>query len=253
MIVYPNGKINIGLFITEKRPDGYHNIETVFYPVELCDILELNISDEKKDSYKFTGIDTGCSLEKNLCYRAVELVRKNTGIPAVNLHLHKQIPHGAGLGGGSSDASFTLKALNELFSLGLSTDKLCELALELGSDCPFFIHNIPMLAKGRGEVLTPVPLKLEEYTIQFAFPGFNIPTAHAYSKVVPVPSKSSLEELIKLPVAEWKGKIYNDFEKALAGDFQQIERIKQKYYREGAVYSSLSGSGSAVYGIFSKK
>lgn len=252
MIVYPNAKINIGLNIIEKRPDGFHNIESVFYPVELSDILEINPAEGKKDVFTFTGTDTGCPVEKNLCYKAVNLMRQYCGIPAVNLHLHKQIPHGTGLGGGSSDASFTLTALNQLFEKKLVREQLLELALQIGSDCPFFIYNKPMLAKGRGEILTPLSLDLGIYDIRLAFPGFNIPTAHAYSKVIPAASKVPLEELIKLPVSSWKGKIVNDFEKALAGDFQQLERIKTKFYREGAVYSSMTGSGSAVYGIFVK-
>jgi 4-diphosphocytidyl-2-C-methyl-D-erythritol kinase len=252
MIVYPNGKINIGLNIVEKRTDGFHNIESIFYPVELSDILEINPAEGKKDVYTFTGSDTGCPVEKNLCYKAVNLMRQYCGIPAVNLHLHKQIPHGTGLGGGSSDASFTLIALNQLFDKRLVKEQLLELALQLGSDCPYFIYNKAMLAKGRGDILTPVPLNLDNYTIRLAFPGFNIPTAHAYSKVTPAAPKFSLEEMIKLPVHEWKGKVVNDFEKALASDFQQLERIKVKFYREGAMYSSMTGSGSAVYGIFVK-
>lgn len=252
MIVYPNAKINIGLHITAKRSDGYHDIQTVFYPVELYDILEINPSEETSDQYTFTGNDTGCSTEKNLCFRAVELMRKAHGLPPVNLHLHKQIPHGAGLGGGSSDAAYTLAALNRLFDKGLSENELEVLALELGSDCPFFVRNKPVLASGRGEVFTPLTLNLDDYEIRFAFPGFNISTGYAYSKVIPTDPPVPLADLIQLPVEKWKGKIINDFEKAMAGDFQQIERIKQKFYREGALYSSLSGSGSAVYGIFLK-
>jgi len=252
MIVYPGAKINIGLNITGKRQDGYHEIETIFYPVELFDILEINKTDEKTDKYLFTGIDIDCSVENNICVKAVNLLRKAYKIPSVNLHLNKQIPLGSGLGGGSSDASSTLTALNKLFNLKLSTEKLLELALQLGSDCPYFMHNKPMLAKGRGEIMTPVDLNLNNYSIRFAFPGFNISSTHAYSKVTPATPKYHLEELIKKPVTEWKDKIVNDFEKALAGDFQQIERIKAKFYREGALYSSLTGSGSAVYGIFLK-
>jgi 4-diphosphocytidyl-2-C-methyl-D-erythritol kinase len=253
MITYPNAKINIGLHIIEKRPDGYHNIETVFYPVELFDILEINPAEGKQDQYEFTGIDTGCANENNICVKAVNLMRKHYKIPPVNLHLHKQIPHGTGLGGGSSDAAFTLTALNTMFNLALPDEKLEELALVLGSDCPFFIRNKPALAKGRGEELSPLSLNLDNYTIKFAFPGFNISTAHAYSKVKPATPARKLAELIELPVKEWKGKIVNDFEKAMAGDFQQIDRIITKFYREGAIYSSLSGSGSAVYGVFEKE
>ena len=150
MIVYPGAKINIGLNITGKRQDGYHEIETIFYPVELFDILEINKTDEKTDKYLFTGIDIDCSVENNICVKAVNLLRKAYKIPSVNLHLNKQIPLGSGLGGGSSDASSTLTALNKLFNLKLSTEKLLELALQLGSDCPYFMHNKPMLAKGRG-------------------------------------------------------------------------------------------------------
>ena len=252
MITYPNAKINIGLNIIEKRPDGYHNIETVFYPAALYDILEINESHNSTDHYTFTGIDTGCADENNLCVKAVKLMRKHYHFPAINLHLHKQIPHGTGLGGGSSDASYTLVMLNHLFNLHISPPELEKLSLELGSDCPFFIQNKPVLASGRGEIFTPLSLDLNSYEIRFAFPGFNISTAYAYSKVKPAIPAKKLAELIGLPVNEWKGKIINDFEKALAGDFQQIERIKQKFYREGAIYSSLSGSGSAVYGVFEK-
>lgn len=252
MITYPNAKINIGLNITEKRPDGYHNIETVFYPVDLYDILEINEATDNSDHFTFTGLDTACSTDNNLCFKAVALLRKHKPFPAIHLHLHKQIPHGTGLGGGSSDAAFTLIMLNDLFNLNLSPPELEQVSLELGSDCPFFIRNTPVLATGRGEVFTPLALNLNDYEIRFAFPGFNISTAYAYSKVKPAIPARKLDELIQLPVNEWKGKIINDFEKALAGDFQQIERIKQKFYREGAIYSSLSGSGSAVYGVFEK-
>lgn len=252
MIVYPNAKINIGLNITEKRKDGFHNIETVFYPVPLCDILEVIIDPEGISGsihFYHTGIHIGEN-EHNLCVKAYKFLHEKYNIPAVKSHLHKKIPIGAGLGGGSSDAAFMLKALNELLQLNIKTEHLKQYAEKLGSDCAFFIDNEPSLAFEKGNVLEAINLDLGKYKIVLVYPDIHINTTEAYSGISPQPSKYKLSGQILKTVNEWKGYIKNDFENHIFNIYPEIKSIKEQLYKIGAVYASMSGSGSSVYGIF---
>ena len=255
MIIYPNAKINLGLHVTEKRADGFHNIETVFYPVGWKDMLEL-LPDESQQSgviFSSSGIPVPGAVEENLCVKAYELISKDYPMPAVKAHLHKIIPMGAGLGGGSSDAAFFIKALNDLFELNLAWGELHHYAKQLGSDCSFFITNRPMFAEGKGDQLESTGVSLLGYQLVIAYPGIHVNTAEAYKGVTPQQPKVSLEELIKLPVEEWKQALKNDFERSVFEKYPAIGTLKKKLYDMGAVYASMSGSGSAVYGIFNEE
>ena len=251
MILYPNAKINIGLNIVEKRPDGYHNIETVFYPIGLSDVLSLERSETCSDySFSSSGIALGGEPEDNLIVKAYRLLQSEYEIPPIDISLIKQIPFGAGLGGGSSDAAFMLKALNELFELKISTRKLQKLASELGADCPVFIRNKAVFASGIGNVFTPVKLSLKHYFLLLVKPNIHVSTPEAYAAVVPAKPQNSLLEQIQAPVNEWKNTIKNDFEISVFDRYPQIGKIKDTMYDAGALYASMSGSGSSVYGIF---
>ena len=250
MIVYPNAKINIGLNILKKREDGYHDISSVFYPLkEYIDILEIIKSEE----FEFTKSGIEIPDGENLCVEAWKLLHKDFGIGNVKIHLHKQIPIGAGLGGGSADASFTLKYLNELFDLNLNNKDLEKYALRLGADCPFFIDNTPKLVEGIGEKMTSIDLDLSNYEIRLVNPDIHISTKEAYSGIVPKTPVLSVEKIIELPIIEWKGKLKNDFEESIFEKHLQLEGIKDELYKQGSIYSSMSGSGSIVFGIFEKK
>ncbi|MCG8477025.1 MAG: 4-(cytidine 5'-diphospho)-2-C-methyl-D-erythritol kinase [Cytophagales bacterium] len=251
MLTFPNAKINLGLYVTEKRPDGYHNIESVFYPVGWEEPLEITKSE--KTSFVSSGIAIPGSPESNLCLKAYELLKKDFDLPPVRIHLHKTIPIGAGLGGGSADASFTLKLLNEMFSLDLSDEKLEDYASGLGADCPFFIKNRPVLARGTGNLFEPVELDLSAYRLVLVNPGIHVGTAEAYAGVRPKPAPFDLTELLRLPVTEWKGKLHNDFEDSTFPNHPEIARIKENLYEAGALYASMTGSGATVYGIFEKQ
>jgi 4-diphosphocytidyl-2-C-methyl-D-erythritol kinase len=255
MIGFPAAKINIGLRIAEKRPDGYHNIETVFYPTGFSDAIEFVIREDQTsgDSLTSSGIDTGVPPEENLVMKAIVLLRKSHNFPYISIHLHKAIPSGAGLGGGSSDASFILKSLNRFFALGISDDSLKSLALELGSDCPFFINNTPSFATGKGEILKSVPVLPEGYYLVLLNPGVKIVTAEAYRNCVPSKPSESLSSLILQPVNQWKNNIFNDFEAYAFSRHPLIKELKNKLYASGALFSLMSGSGSTVYGIYDKK
>jgi 4-diphosphocytidyl-2-C-methyl-D-erythritol kinase len=253
MIVFPNAKINIGLNIVEKRADGFHNIETVFFPIGLSDILEINNS---KQEFNFTN--TGIIIEQgnasnNLCFKAYNLIKKNHTIKPVNIHLHKLIPSGAGLGGGSSNGSFTLKTINSLQNLAIDDSKLIDYAGKLGSDCPFFILNKPVFASGTGNIFESINLNLKGYYLVIVNPGIHVNTAKAYSQSKPEKPKHSLKELIVNPVEKWRDLICNDFETFVFREHPQIEKIKQTLYNSGAIYASMSGSGSSVFGLFKEK
>lgn len=251
MISFPNCKINIGLNVVEKRKDGFHNIETVFYPVSWCDALEIIPS--KKLAFSSSGIKIPNDKKGNLCLRAYHLLAKDFKIPKVKIHLHKNIPIGAGLGGGSSDAAFTLKMLNEMFELKLKEKQLLNYASRLGSDCAFFILNRPVFAKGKGDELEEISLDLTKYKIVIVYPKINISTAEAYSGIIPKKSKTSLNEIIEnKPIHQWKNFVCNDFEENIFKKSSRIARIKKQLEQAGAVYASMSGSGSGVYGIFEK-
>jgi 4-diphosphocytidyl-2-C-methyl-D-erythritol kinase len=251
MVSFPNAKINLGLHILRKRSDNYHDIETVFYPVKWTDILEIVPSDNLK--LTLSGLVIDGSQENNLCIKAFHLLKKDFNIPNVHIHLHKIVPMGAGLGGGSSDAAFTLIELNSIFNLQLSKEQLLNYASQLGSDCAFFIHNSASLAVGRGTEITPIALDLSGLYIVIIYPKIHISTQQAYSRTTPLERNSSLAEMVDLPIGEWKNKVENDFEKSVFALYPEIEALKDEFYKKGAVYSSLSGSGSAVFGIFKDK
>jgi len=250
MISFPNAKINLGLNITEKFPDGYHSIQSVLYPVPLCDILEINVADDGLFSFDSIGLKIECDTTENLCVKAYNLLHDRFDISPVKILLQKIIPSGAGLGGGSSDAAFTLRMLNDLFDLRLETLVLKDLSSNLGMDCPFFIENTPALATGRGDSLTPLDLSLSGYIICIARPDIHISTAGAYAEVNPHQSQIGPSELTALPASSWKGMLKNQFEETLFVKFPQLQLLVNAFYNAGAVYASLTGSGSAVYGIF---
>lgn len=250
MIAFPNCKINLGLSVLSKRPDGFHDIETVFYPVGLCDALEIVPSPD--DAFRFAG--SGLSIpgdpEDNLVVKAHQLLKDVYQIPEVHIHLHKKIPFGAGLGGGSSDAAYALHLLNELFQLQLSEVELMNHARKLGADCAFFIRNLPSYAFDRGDHFTDIEINLAEYYLVLVKPQFGVGTSEAYASVRPGVKETSIREIINLPIEEWKAELVNDFEDAVFGLYPEIKEIKDKLYDGGAVYASMSGSGSAVYGLF---
>lgn len=256
MIVFPNCKINLGLRILRKRADGYHDLESLFYPVGIRDALEIIPLASYEHSSAFPFSLSGAALQgqptANLCVRAYKLLKKNyPDLPRVRMHLHKTIPAGAGLGGGSADAAFTLVVLNRMFRLGISTEQLLAYAAELGSDCPFFILNKPCLAGGRGEKLEEIPLSLKGYRIMLVNPGIHIETAMAFVQIIPAIPERSIRDIIRnLPFERWKDELFNDFEKAIFPRHTVIADIKDELYRQGAVFASMSGSGSTVYGFF---
>ncbi len=251
MLIFPNAKINIGLNVVEKRPDGYHNIETVFYPIGLSDVLEIEPSETCSDySFSASGIELSGDPEDNLIIKAYRLLRSQYQFSAVDISLVKQIPFGAGLGGGSSDAAFALKAMNERFELKITSRKLEQLASKLGADCPVFIKNKPVFASGIGNVFTSIDLSLKGHFLLLVKPDIHVSTPEAYSLITPKKPEISLLELIKQPIENWKDCIQNDFEKSVFAKYPEIENIKNNLYRMGAIYASMSGSGSSVYGIF---
>jgi len=248
MIVYPNAKINIGLNVLEKRSDGYHELSSVFYPVkELYDILEIIPSTD----FSFSSSGISIPGENNICTNAFDLLKADFGIGNVKIHLHKQIPVGAGLGGGSADGAFTLTALNELFDLKLSNSQLEKYALQLGADCPFFIDNTSKLVEGIGEKMINIDLDLSQFEIKLINPEIHISTKEAYTGVAPQNPELSVEEIIKIPIKEWKGKLKNDFEISAFEKYPQLAKMKEKLYADGAIYASMTGSGSVIFGFFS--
>ncbi|MEO7531456.1 MAG: 4-(cytidine 5'-diphospho)-2-C-methyl-D-erythritol kinase [Sediminibacterium sp.] len=259
MLLFPNCKINLGLHIISKREDGYHAIETVFYPVQLKDALEgIKISMAPHCNETHNGIDFHSSgltvagdVNDNLCVKAYHLLKKDfPQLSSVQLQLHKVIPMGAGLGGGSADGAFALLLFNKLYQLNLSHEELIQYALQLGSDCPFFILNKPCFATGRGEIMKEVLLDLSQYQIVLVNPGIHVSTAFAFSEIIPAKPVQSIEEIIQLPVAQWKELLVNDFEKTVSAEYPNIANIKHEMYLKGAVYASMTGSGSTVFGLF---
>lgn len=247
MLFFPNAKINIGLNIVSKRTDGYHNLETIFYPIGWKDVLE--IIPAKTNTFSSTGIVVEGN--ENLCQKALRLLQNDFDFSNVNIHLHKNIPTGAGLGGGSSDAAFTLMGLNQLFDLNLSKSELKSYALKLGADCPFFIDNTPSFAEGIGDVLSRVDLNFRGYHLVVVKPDIFISTAQAFAAIKPYKSEVSLSKEILKPIDSWD--IKNDFENDLFINFPELSEIKNKFIEQGAIFSSMSGSGSSIYGIFSSK
>lgn len=254
MICFPNAKINLGLNIVSKREDGYHNLETVFYPIGIKDALEIIVKEGlKEDTFIEAGIKVDASPDNNLVMKALKLMRSEYEFPPLEVHLLKKIPFGAGLGGGSADASFMLKLINKTFDLGASDKELAVMAVRLGADCPFFIYNRPMFAMGIGEVFEDVELSLKEYTFVLVKPDIHVSTKDAFAQIKPVHPDISLKEIIKRPIAEWKSLMVNDFEKSVFAKYPAIGKIKEQLYRQGALYASMTGSGSSVFGIFNEQ
>jgi len=246
MIVYPNAKINIGLNVLEKQADGYHELSSVFYPVnELSDMLE--ILPAKHFSFSSSGI--AIPGNSNICVKAFELLKSDFDITNVIMHLHKQIPIGAGLGGGSADGAFALKALNEIFRLELSIIELEDYALQLGADCPFFIDNTPKYVTGKGGKMKEIDLDLSVYELKFVFPELHISTTEAYGGVMPKQPETNLLDLISKPIDNWKTTVKNDFEVSAFEKHPQLEKMKEQLYADGAIYASMTGSGSVLYGF----
>jgi len=248
VVVFPPCKINLGLSVLSKRPDGYHNLETCFYPVPWTDVLEIIPA----DSFEFssTGNVIPGTPEENLCVKAYQVLKKDFELEPVKIHLHKIIPSGAGLGGGSSDAAHTLRLLNEKFAIGLSQQKLMEYAAQLGSDCAYFIQDKAMLGTGRGEILSETSLSLKGKFLVLVKPDIHVSTADAFSGIRPATPHRAISEIIQYPRQQWKGVLKNDFEDTVFNKHPAIKRIKEKLYELGAVYAAMSGTGSAVAGIF---
>lgn len=248
MIRFPNAKINIGLHITEKRSDGFHNLESCFYPIPLNDLLE--IIPAPQISFEIGGTHVPGNTDTNLCMRAYELLKWDYKLPSIRMYLHKMIPVGAGLGGGSADAASTLHLLNDQFNLALSTEKLEMYARQLGSDCAFFIQNRPLYCIEKGDQFQEIDVSLSGYTIVLVYPNLAISTAEAYANVRPHQPPQPLRTLLQAPIATWRKTIHNDFETSLFGRYPVLATIKQELYQAGALYASMSGSGSTIYGIF---
>lgn len=252
MISFPNCKINLGLHILRKRQDEFHDLETIFHPVKLVDALEiLHAVDTKQAvSLSLSGFLLGVGSEENICIKAYHLLKKDFDLPPVKIHLHKHIPVGAGLGGGSADGTFTLLLLNKKFNLGISSEALLDYALQLGSDCPFFINNKTSYATSRGETLQEVQLDLSPYKIFLVYPAIHINTGWAFSQIQPKENRQSILEIIQQPIEKWSGNLVNDFETPIFEHHPTIGEIKARLYANGALYASMSGTGSSVYGIF---
>jgi 4-diphosphocytidyl-2-C-methyl-D-erythritol kinase len=249
MITFPNCKINLGLNVTRKREDGFHVLETVFFPVALKDSLEVIQSTDIR--FQSTGLHIGGDEQENLCIKAYNILKRDfPHLPAVHVHLHKAIPMGAGLGGGSSDAAFMLALLNKKFKLDILQDQLLHYALELGSDCPFFIINQPCYATGRGEILEPVTVDLSAYRIVLVNPGIHVSTKDAFAQLTPKVPHVNIREIVEQPINTWKDTLINDFEQTVFSFHPSINEIKRQLYDEGALYASMSGTGSTVYGLF---
>jgi len=254
MICFPTCKINLGLRITQKRADGFHALETVFFPISIKDALEIIIEPETSAApitFTSSGLAINGDPSDNLCFKAYEILKKDyPTIPNIKMHLHKTIPMGAGLGGGSADGAFTLVALNQLLNLQIPEQALLDYALQLGSDCPFFIINTPAFATGRGEILKPINVNLNGYSIVIVNPGIAISTKLAFSLITPKVPDTNMEAIICEPVTSWKEKLINDFEQPIFNSFPELANIKETLYQKGAVYASMTGTGSTVYGIF---
>ena len=246
------------MHILHKRQDGYHDLQTVFYPLPFTDVLEMIRVNNKNETgeieFSISGLDIATGNENNLCVKAYHLLKKEfSGLPSLKMQLHKNIPPGAGLAGGSTDGAFALKLINDVSGLALTNKKLMDTALTLGSDCPFFILNQTCIATGRGEIMQTISLDLSAYKFVLVNPGLHISTAFAFSLATPHIPKKSITELIQQPVALWKNELKNDFEEPVFNMYPEIKSIKERLYASGAVYASMTGSGSTVYGLFKKE
>ena len=251
MIVFPNAKINLGLNIIAKRDDGYHNLETIFYPIKIYDALEAIKSEQL--TFSSSGMAIPGDQNQNLCIKAYELLIQDFNLPPLQIHLHKNIPVGAGLGGGSADAAFSIKLINRMFDLCLNDQQMEKYTKQLGADCAFFIGNKPVFATGKGDEFEDLKLDLSNYYLVLVMPPVQVSTAEAYAGVKPNASIIDLREAINNPITLWKDLIANDFEKSVSEKYPQIKAIKEALYQQGALYAAMSGSGASVFGIFSKK
>ena len=252
MQLLPNAKINIGLNVGNTRPDGYHNIETVFYPIGLHDVLDIRPTDEPT-TFTTNGINIDCDTEQNLIIRTLRIFQQQFHIGNVTIQLTKNIPFGAGLGGGSSDAAFTAYGLNLLFGLNLKPQQLADIIAPIGADCPFFIYNQPMFAQGIGEQLTPLTLNLTGLWLALVKPDIKISTATAYKQIIPQPLNQQLKLHICQPVQTWTQNIHNRFEQSVFPHYPLLAKIKNLFYQSGALYASMTGTGAAVYALFNHK
>ncbi len=251
MILFPPAKINLGLRVRSKRPDGYHELESLMFQLPWCDILE--IVPREQFSFTGTGIPIPGEESSNLCIRAYRLLQEKYTLPPVAIHLHKNIPMGAGLGGGSADGTYTLLILNRLFELGLNPDELRVFAAQLGSDCPLFVENYPQLASGRGEILEAFPLDLKGHYVHLINPGIHVGTREAFAKLLLGQQETSIRETLAKPLETWEDALKNDFETTVFVQYPKLAEIKKQLYTNGASYAAMSGSGSTLFGIYTKK
>ncbi|MGN6298870.1 MAG: 4-(cytidine 5'-diphospho)-2-C-methyl-D-erythritol kinase [Ginsengibacter sp.] len=249
MVTFPNCKINLGLNILRKREDNFHDIETAFFPLPFYDVLEI-VSPENETQFINTGISGG-EIKNNLCLKAYELLKKDFAhLPKIKMHLHKTIPVGAGLGGGSADGAFTLSLLNKKYQLHIPLTQLTEYALELGSDCPFFLMNKPAIATGRGEQLEKIDISLSGYKMVIIHPRIHVSTKELFQHIEPAVPAKKIKNILQQPIESWKNDLINDFEKIVFKIYPQIKTIKDELYQNGALYASMTGTGSTVFGIF---
>ena len=255
IIVTPCAKINLGLNITERRPDGYHNLETIFYPIPIFDVITIKEQEQNSAplSLKIEGNKILGNPADNLIAKAYNILHNKYDLPPVEIALKKNIPTQAGMGGGSADCAYTLSALNEMFHIGLSNNELCSIATKLGADCPFFINSSPCYAEGIGEIMSPISISLDRYWIMIVKPDIYVSTKEAFGGITPQRPEVCCKDIVKMPLEEWKDKLVNDFEKTIFKIHPRLREIKEELYRSGAIYASMSGSGSALYGIFRDK
>lgn len=257
MVIFPNAKINLGLRVISKRDDGYHNLDTVFYPLPIHDALEIITNpnaDAPSVSFSHSGKMIPGDAHNNLCVKALEMLRVDfPQIPPVLAHLQKNIPMGAGMGGGSSDGAFMLRLLNQKYKLGINNEQLRQYALKLGSDCPFFIENTPVSATGRGEIMKPISLDLSQKSILIVSPGIHISTADAFSNIKLSEQTATCGDIVKLPIEQWRPLLVNDFEKTVFPKQPELSSIKEQLYNIGASYASMTGTGSTLFGIFEQR
>lgn len=254
MILYSNCKINIGLSVLNRREDGFHNIETIFFPVKgLCDALEVKKRNDDRLEFSSSGNIINCPIENNSCVKAYNLMKKYFDISGISIHLHKNIPFEAGLGGGSANAAYMIKAINSEFLLNLSDSQMIEIASEQGSDTAFFIKNIPMLGEGKGEILSEIDISLKGLYLTIIKPNIGVSTSEAYSLLKLKKHENSISKIAKMPIDKWNKYLINDFEEAIFKKYPILSDIKESLYKKGAIYVSMSGSGSAIFSLSSNK